>query len=86
MAGLFVVRPKPDDLYGFLFFENLVDQAVLDIDPPRAGPDQVPSKLLVGRRRLEGIPLKDFQHFDGFAFKARRRQLFGVLLRLSGVD
>jgi len=61
LAGLFVVRPRPDDLDGFLFFENLIDKAVLDVDPPRAGPDKVPSKLLVGRQRLEGIPLKDFQ-------------------------
>jgi len=32
-SRLFVVRPEPDDLYCFFFFEDLVDQTVLNIDP-----------------------------------------------------
>ena len=80
------MRPKPDDFHGFFFFEDLVYQTVLDIDPSRTSARQVTLQLLIGRRSLERISLEDFQQLDGFILEPCRSELFGVLLRLSCID
>lgn len=43
--------------------EELVDQAVLDVDAPRAGASEVAHKLLERRRRVERVCRKDGQQF-----------------------
>lgn len=86
VASLFIVRPEPDDFNDFFFFKDLVDQTVLDIDPSRTSARQVAFQLFMRGRSLVGIAIEDTEHLDGLVFEARRRQLFGVLLRLSGVN
>ena len=45
-SGSVVVRPHPDDLDDSLLLEDLIDETMLDVDPPRAGSGKVAKQLL----------------------------------------
>jgi hypothetical protein len=53
--------PHPEDLHCSLRVKNLVDEAMLDVDPPREGAFEIADQLFVGRRSLPRIPAEDFQ-------------------------
>jgi hypothetical protein len=39
---LLVMRPEADDFHNFFFFEYLIDEAVLNVDPSRKSAREVP--------------------------------------------
>lgn len=63
---LFIVRPHPEHANDAFFDENLIDQAMLDIDAPRIGTRKITNQLLVGRRILEWIVGKYCKQLLGF--------------------
>jgi hypothetical protein len=63
---LFIVRPHPEHANDAFFDENLMDQAMLDIDAPRIGTRKITNQLLVGRRILEWIVGKYCKQLLGF--------------------
>ena len=60
---LFVVRPHAEHLHGPLATQDLVDQSVLDVDPPRIGAAQVSDQLLEGWRGLQRVRRKQVEQF-----------------------
>ncbi len=53
--------PQADDLDDFLLFKDLVDKPMVNVDPPRVCPLQIPNQLFIGRRILERIFLEDLK-------------------------
>lgn len=47
--------PHAKNLYHVFFLENLVDEAMLDVDSAGYGAFEVPDQCLVGRRSLERV-------------------------------
>ena len=82
---LFVVGPHPDDLYRPFFRVDLIDEAMLDVDPTRPGSGEIADQFLAGRWGLEWILLQNLKQAFGVGPKVVRRQLPGVLLGLPGV-
>ena len=64
------MRPHADDFYNFVFFDDLVDDTVLNIDTSRTGACQVADEFFVGGWGLVGIFFKNFQNFQGFVFQS----------------
>lgn len=62
VEALFVVGPQPYDFHGFDLRQNLIDQAVLNVDAPGARPSQISDQLFVWGRILKGVLPKDFKH------------------------
>lgn len=58
---LFVMRPEADDFYDFFFLEDLVNEAVLDVDSAGIGAFEISDELLKGRGILKGIFLKNLK-------------------------
>src|SRR6266446_1525117 len=83
-AMSFVVRPHPDDLHYPFFPENLINETLLDVDSPRAGPFEVTHQFLVWRRISERILSEDRQKRLGPFTQTRSRDLSGIFLRLLG--
>lgn len=79
------MTPKPNHLDDFHFRKNLVNQTVLNVNPPRIGPGQIPNKFLEGGRVLERIGFQYFQQALRLRLQTRRRKLFSVFLGLFGV-
>ena len=61
MAQLFVVSPHTDDLHGVLFFEDLIDESVLDIDPAGVSSSKVANEFLEWWWVLKRVGLEDVQ-------------------------
>ncbi len=57
----FVVSPHPQHFHHFLFLKHLIDESMLDVNPARVSTRKVTKKLLIARRTLKGILLKDSQ-------------------------
>jgi hypothetical protein len=49
------MRPHPDPLYGSLLFQNLIYEAVLDIDPTGISAGEVSHQFFEGWRGLKRI-------------------------------
>ena len=62
--GSLVVCPHPNDLDDLLFFENLINQPMLDIDLARVGTFEIAEQFLVTGRTLIGILLQESKEFD----------------------
>ncbi len=56
-----IVSPHPQYTYGSLFFENLVDQAVLDVDAAGIGAFEVTDKLFEGWWILKRVGGQDIE-------------------------
>ncbi len=67
--SLLVMRPHPEDFDGPFFLQDLVDQAMLDVDPAGAGTREVSHELFVVRRVLERIFAEDLQELLGPVFQ-----------------
>ena len=52
---LFVVRPHPDHFHSLFFFQNLIYEAVLNVDSAGIGPGKISYELFGGRRCLVWI-------------------------------
>jgi len=53
--------PQPDHFYDLIFFQDLIDETKLDVDPPGKGTGQISDEFFEGRRSLEGILFEDLQ-------------------------
>ena len=61
----FVVCPHPKDFHNVTFFEDLINEAMLNVDAARIRSGQITNELLVSRRSLERVEFKDFEQFFG---------------------
>src|SRR5450759_1641811 len=86
LFALLVVGPHPEHLDDVLVGQDLVDQAVLDVDAPGKGALQVADELLVRRRRLERVLLEHLEERLGFRLQTGGSKLLRVLARLPGVE
>ena len=80
------MSPEPYDFYGFFFFENLIDQTMLNGDSSRISAGQIAPHPFEGRGRLIRISLKNLEERDGSVFEARPGQLLRVFLGLASID
>lgn len=55
------MSPHPEHFDRSLFLENLVNQAMLDVDAPRVGAGKVSYQFLETRWCSERIPAQDLQ-------------------------
>ncbi len=69
-----------------LILQNLIDKAVLDVDPTGQRPFQVPHQNLIGWRILKGIDGEDGQKPFRICAQSRCRQLLCILLGLFSVN
>ena len=86
LDSLLVVRPHPEDLYRSRFWQDLIDEPVLDVDSSRAGAREIANELLVARLLLPGIRSENLDEFLGLFAQAAGRKFPGVFLRLPGED
>jgi len=82
----FVVRPHPNDLHSSLFFEDLIDETMLDIDSARICSCEITDELFVRRGSLKRIEFEEFQQSFGFGFKSTGGESLGVFLCLFCED
>lgn len=64
------MRPHPDNLDGFGVWDDLINEPMLDVNPTGISSLKVSDQLLIGRRVLKGIVLKDGKQRLGFGLKA----------------
>lgn len=60
-AALLVVRPHTEHFDRLDVLKNLIDESVLNVDPPRVGARQVADELLIGRGCLKRILCENFK-------------------------
>ncbi len=77
-----VMRPHANDLYGTDFGEDLIHQAMLDVDPAGARPSKIADELFIPGRSLKRVSLQDFEEIFGLSFQAGGGEFLGVLLGL----
>ena len=78
--------PHPNDFDGPDIIQNLIDQAVLDIDPARAGSRQIADQALVWRGTLVRIRGEQCQKAFCLGLEPRSGKSLGVSPRLGGID
>ena len=86
MYYLFIMSPHANDFDGVVFFNNLIDKSVLNINTPGICSMQITDEFFIGWRSFKGIAFKNFEKFKDFWFQSCGCNLFGVLLSLSGID
>ena len=77
--------PHAKNLDHVFFLQNLVDEAMLDVDSAGYGAFEVPDQCFVGRRSSEGVDGENAQEPLDVGPKAGRRDFLCVLLRLLRV-
>lgn len=80
------MSPHTEDLDGVGFGEELVDEAVLNVDAARVGAGEVADEFFVGRRILVRVGLQDAQKQLGLGAQAGGLEFSGILARLGGVE
>lgn len=78
--------PHAENFDGSLRFEDLINQAVLDIDATGDGSGEIADQFFVWRRIAERIFGEDGEEFLDFGPQTRGGSFFGVLLGLTRVD
>lgn len=81
-----IVCPHPQDANRFLFAENLVDHAVLDIDSARVRASKITDQLFEGRWILKWVVGKNGEQFLCLWFETTCSKLLCVLQCLLGID
>jgi hypothetical protein len=76
--------PRTDDFYRPDIVQNLVNEAMLDIDSAGAGACQVAYQFLERRGRLVGILSEKGEQALGLGLEAGASDLLAVALRLPG--
>ena len=61
----FVVGPHTENFYGLFLFDDLIDQAVLSIDPPGVQAGEFAHQLFIGGRILKRIDPYNFYQRPG---------------------
>jgi hypothetical protein len=59
--------PHPNDLYGFNIFQDLIDEAMLNIYAAAISAREVSNEFLIRREALEGVLGKDTKERFGFS-------------------
>ena len=59
--GLIGVCPHSEDLDRLLLAQNLIDEAMLNVDSPRERSFEVSDELLVARRTLVGVGREELE-------------------------
>jgi hypothetical protein len=49
------MRPHSNNLHRMFFFQDLINQTMLNVDPPGIGTAQIANQSLKRRRCLEGV-------------------------------
>ena len=80
------MRPETDDFDGSGFFEDLIDEPVLDVDAAGIRAGKIADELFIWGRSLEGILTKDGQQGFSFGTQPRRGEFLGVFLGLACED
>src|SRR4051794_28058360 len=80
------MSPKPDYFHGLNLRQDLVDQAMLNIDAPGIRSREISDQFLVRRRVLKRVLLEGFEKGLGLRPQPRGRQFLRVLLSLFGED
>ncbi len=83
---LLIMGPHADDFDDFLFLQDLVDQAMLNIDAAGISARQVTHQFFKSGGSAERVFADYFQQLDGLDFETGRGQLLNILLSLFGVD
>jgi hypothetical protein len=60
--------PHPNDFYDSLFFENLIDEPMLNVDAARIRSGKITDELLIWRRCLKRIEFENFEEPFDFGF------------------
>ena len=76
------MRPHPNDFDGALVLENLVNETVLYVYPPRIRTVQITDQLLERRRVLKRISFQYLEQPLDLRPKIGRSNFLGVFLRL----
>lgn len=74
------------DLAGPFLINDLINKLMLDVDPSRIGAVEVSDQLFIGRRVPERVAFKNRQERLRLRLQPGSRQLFGILLRLFGLN
>jgi hypothetical protein len=77
------MRPHPKDLDDAFLFEDLIDQAVLNINAAGVCAAQIPEELLERRRSAKRIFGEDAQELFRFRAETRRGETARIFLRVS---
>ncbi len=64
------MSPHSDDLDGLDVFQDLIDKAMLNVDPSRICAEEIAQELFEWRRVLKWIFTEDIQQPGGRGFKA----------------
>ncbi len=86
LTDSFVVCPHPYDLHNVAVFEHLINETMLDIDPPGICSSQITDEFFVPWRSLERVLFEDRKQFLRFRFQSRSRKFFGIFSSLFGVN
>ena len=81
-----VVGPQPQHLDRARVVENLVDDAMLNVDPTRAGSGKFSDKSLERRRSLVRVSGENRQYLLGLRTKPGTRKFLCVAFGLPGKD
>lgn len=74
------------DLAGPFLINDLINQPMLDVDPSRIDAVEVSDQFFMGRRVPERVAFKNRQERLRLLLQPGSRQLFGILLRLFGLN
>ena len=85
-ADSFVMGPHAEDLHHPLLFQNLIYQAVLNVDPARVGACQITHELFIGRRVYEWISGQNSEKVFGLRPQTGSVNFLCVLRGLPGKD
>ena len=80
------MRPETQNFDRFLFLEDLIDQAVLNVDAAAMGALQITDQLFIRWGTLKGVLGQDVQQGLDLRSKSRRGDFLGVFSGLSRVN
>ena len=80
LSSLLVVRPHSDHLNHLGIVEHLVDESMLNVDPPGVGPRQIAHQFFVGRRRSIWVRFDDIEKRCAWAFSPEDASFLGSFL------
>ena len=72
------MSPEADDFHDAFLLQDLANEMMPDIYPPRIRPRQISHRFVEGRRGLEWILTDEAKPFLGFRFEAGSREFSGV--------
>ena len=80
------MRPHPNDFHNTSIFEDLINEAMLNVDTARIRTGQITNELLISRRTLERVDFKNFEQFFGFWLQSSGSKFLCIFLCLLGED